>query len=119
MVGSGTILSDNSKLTLKQEYFEKGEAMNDPIRIVVTSTGNIPLNANVIVHKPEVPTFIATTSRCPIDQKNKLKGLGCEVIECGHGSRVDLKNLLRRLKNDYNIQTLMMEGGISLQLLVV
>jgi len=111
MVGSGTILSDNSKLTLKQEYFKRGEEMNDPIRIVVTSTGNIPFNANVIIHKPEVPTFIATTSRCSIDQKNRLKEVGCEIIECGHGPKVDLKDLLRKLKIDFNIQTLMVEGG--------
>ncbi|MCK4848709.1 MAG: RibD family protein [Candidatus Heimdallarchaeota archaeon] len=111
MVGSGTILSDNSKLTLKHEYFEKGGAQKDPIRIVVTSTGNIPLNANVIVHKPEVPTFIATTSECPIDQKTRFEELGCKVIECGHGPKVNLNDLLRKLKIDFNIQTLMVEGG--------
>ena len=85
--------------------------MNDPIRIVVTSTGNIPLNANVITHKPEVPTFIATTSRCSIDQKIRLEQVGCEIIKCGHGPKVDLKELLRKLKTDFNIQTLMVEGG--------
>jgi len=111
MVGSGTILSDNSKLILKPEYFKKGEKMTDPIRIVVTSTGNIPLNANVIIHKPEVPTLIATTSRCSIDQKNRLKEQGCEIVECGDGPKVDLKVLLRKLKMDFNIQTLMVEGG--------
>ena len=111
MVGSGTILSDNSKLTVRKEYFKKGEERKDPIRIVVTSTGNIPLDANVIIHKPEVPTFIATTSRCSIDQKNRLKELGCEIIECGNGPKVDLKDLLRKLKIHFHINTLMVEGG--------
>ncbi|MHA1947396.1 MAG: RibD family protein [Candidatus Hodarchaeales archaeon] len=111
MVGIGTILSDNPKLILKRKYFEKGEEVKDPIRIVVTSTGNIPLNANVINHKSEVETFIATTSRCPIDQKNRLKGLGCKIIECGDGPKVDLQDLLRKLRSYFKIHTLMVEGG--------
>lgn len=111
MVGIGTIFSDNPKLTLKHKYFEKGEEVKDPIRIVVTSTGNIPLNSNVIIHNSDAPTLIATTSRCSIDQKNRLKELGCKIIECGDGPKVDLQDLLRKLRSNFNIHTLMLEGG--------
>jgi diaminohydroxyphosphoribosylaminopyrimidine deaminase/5-amino-6-(5-phosphoribosylamino)uracil reductase len=111
MVGSGTIIADNSKLTVKRKFFDKGEVINNPTRIVVASTGNIPLNSNVILYKPEVPTIIATTSRCHIDQKSRLKAQGCEIIECGNGPRVDLEKLLIILRSDFNIQTLMFEGG--------
>ena len=111
MVGIGTILSDNPKLTVKNEYFEKSEEVKNPIRIVVTSTGKIPLNANIIIHNPQVPTLIATTSNCSTDQKIRLKELGCSIIECGSGLKVDLEVLLRKLKSDFKIQTLMVEGG--------
>jgi riboflavin-specific deaminase-like protein len=111
MVGIGTILSDNPKLTVKSEYFDKSEEVKNPTRIVVTSNGNIPLNANIITHNPQVTTIIATTSNCSTDQKIRLKELGCSIIECGSGLKVDLQVLLRKLKSDHKIHTLMVEGG--------
>ena len=114
MVGRGTILSDDPKLTVKSKFFNKVEEVKDPTRIVVTSTGKIPLDANVIVHNSDVPTVIATTSRCSTDQKNRLKTAGCSIIECGNGPKVDLLLLLGKLSYDFSIHTLMLEGGSRL-----
>ena len=114
MVGIGTVLSDNPKLTVKPEYFKTVENVKDPIRIVVTSSGEIPLTSNVISHNSNVPTIIATTSICSTDQKNRLKSLGCSIIECGNGPKVDLLFLLRDLRANFNVRKLMVEGGSKL-----
>jgi len=113
MVGARTIRVDDSKLTVNEKKLQK-KAINHPIRIVVSSKGNIPINARVITYRPEIPTIIATTSQCPRVQKMRLEKKGCEVVECGDGPLVNLKQLLIILKKDFNVNKLMLEGGSKL-----
>ncbi|MFX0086165.1 MAG: RibD family protein [Candidatus Hodarchaeota archaeon] len=110
MVGSGTIRMDDSKLTVEKKFFPK-KNKKPPIRIVVSSKGNIPLNSRIITYRPDIPTLIATTSQCPEKQKRELATRGCQVIECGDGPLTDLPQLLYRLKNEFSINNLMLEGG--------
>ncbi len=114
MVGSGTILADDSKLTVKPEYFKPGYSINNPTRVVISSSGNIPLDARVIAFRPEIPTIIATTSKCPPAQKKNFLREGCEVIICGKGPLVNLKQLMSILFSDFNIRTVLLEGGSKL-----
>ncbi len=114
MVGSGTILSDDSKLTVKAEFFEEGYNIQDPIRIVVSSRGKIPLNARVITYRPDVRTIIAITTQCPTIQKEKLIQKGCNLIICGEGPLVNLKFLMETLYKEFNIKSLLLEGGSKL-----
>lgn len=111
MVGSGTIMADDSKLTVNPNHFENGSNIHNPIRIVVSSDGNIPLNARVITYLPDVLTIIATTHLCTQVQKEKLEEVGCRVISCGNGSRVNLQLLLTTLSRQYKIKTILLEGG--------
>lgn len=113
IVGSGTIRIDDSKLTIDEKYFQK-KPMEHPIRVVVSSKGNIPLNARVITYKSDIPTFIAITSQCSKDQKLKLEKSGCKVIKCGKGPLVNLQQLLHILKTEYSIHNVMLEGGSRL-----
>jgi riboflavin-specific deaminase-like protein len=111
MVGKGTILTDNPKLTVKREFFKENEIFKNPVRVVISSKGDIPLDSQVIHFKPEILTIIAITSQCSKTQKMKLKKLGCDLITCGDGPRVNLKLLLENLLNQYGISTLLLEGG--------
>ncbi|MFX0183894.1 MAG: RibD family protein [Candidatus Hodarchaeota archaeon] len=113
MVGAGTIRIDNSKLTVDEKKLQK-KASNHPIRIVVSSKGNIPINARVITYRPEIPTLIAITSQCSSEQQMKLEKKGCKVVECGDGPLVNLKQLLTILKKNFNVNKLMLEGGSKL-----
>ena len=110
MVGGGTIRKDDSKLIVDEEKLG-GPASRQPLRVVVSATGNIPLNARVITQFPEVPTLIAITTHCPIKQQQKLEDMGCQVIECGSKTLVDLSLLLKLLKTDFKVNRLMVEGG--------
>ena len=114
MVGIGTILADDSKLTVNPDHFKKDVIFHNPKRIVVSSNGDIPLNARVINYLPTVPTIIATTTRCSEKQQERLKKRGCELIICGEGPKVDLHTLMECLKEQYSIQTLLLEGGSTL-----
>jgi 2,5-diamino-6-hydroxy-4-(5-phosphoribosylamino)pyrimidine 1'-reductase len=113
MVGSGTIRTDDSKLTIDKRYFSKRLEKN-PIRIVVSSKCNIPLNSRIITYRPDIPTLIATTSQCSKERKKKLERSGCQVIECGDGPLTDLPQLLHKLKTEFSINNLMLEGGSRL-----
>ncbi|MHA2226012.1 MAG: RibD family protein [Candidatus Hodarchaeales archaeon] len=113
LVGSGTIRSDDSKLTINEEIIDV-KVEKHPIRVVVSSDGNIPLNARVITFQPEILTIIATTSRCSRERRHLLEKKGCSVLICGDGPRTNLHHLFSSLKTNYSIRKLMVEGGSQL-----
>jgi riboflavin-specific deaminase-like protein len=114
MVGIGTILADDSKLTVNPDYFKKDEVFLNPIRIVVSSSGEVPLNARVITYLPTVLTIIATTTNCSEKQQALLREKGCHIIICGEGPKVNLHLLMKNLRQQYDINTVLLEGGSTL-----
>jgi riboflavin-specific deaminase-like protein len=113
MVGSGTIRADDSKLTVNESLIG-AKIEKHPIRVVVSSNGKIPLKSRVITHKPDIPTLIATTSQCSLNQRKILEKSGCQVIECGKGPLTDLHQLFYILKTEFKVEKLMVEGGSRL-----
>lgn len=99
LVGIGTVLRDNPKLTVKRDYI-RGKFKN-PIRIVIDSKCRIPESANLLDGK--VKTIVA----CAKGYKKKLKN--AEVLECGR-SEVNLRDLLTMLRK-MDIRKLLVEGG--------
>ncbi len=98
LVGIGTVLSDNPKLTVKEKYVKNPR---NPLRIVLDANFRIPKNAEVM--KGDAKTLIVTTSR-------EFKKGNMEAIKCGEGKRVDLKKLMEILY-ERGIKKLMVEGG--------
>lgn len=107
MVGLGTVLADDPKLTVK---FVRGR---NPQRIVVDSKARTPLEANVVKTAGQIPTIIATTSRAPSRNVKVLRNAGATVLTCGNGPRVYLSLLLRRLLAR-GIRKILLEGGGTL-----
>jgi 2,5-diamino-6-(ribosylamino)-4(3H)-pyrimidinone 5'-phosphate reductase len=105
IVGIGTLLADDPKLTVK--YIENPK---NPTRIVVDSNARTPKNALVLTHKPEVPTIIAVIENAPKDKIEELKEAGANILICGSDEKVDLKILMEKLYN-MGIRSLMLEGG--------
>jgi len=97
LVGVGTILTDDPKLTAKSEY-AKGR---NPLRVVLDSDGKTPKTAHVL--DGSAPTLIATSDR------SKRTFPNAEVVRCGKGE-VDLARLLDHLA-ERGIQTVLVEGG--------
>ncbi|UCE73659.1 MAG: 2,5-diamino-6-(ribosylamino)-4(3H)-pyrimidinone 5'-phosphate reductase [Methanomassiliicoccales archaeon] len=98
LVGIGTVLSDNPKLTVKESYVPNPQ---QPIRIVLDSKGRIPKDAKVL--SPDAPTIVAVSEEC----EHKIEG--AEIIVCGK-RQVDIPLLLSIL-GEKGIGSILVEGG--------
>ena len=102
LVGIGSILSDNPKLTVKEKYVKNP---CQPIRIVIDSKCKTPTDSLVV--NQITKTFIITNKRC--DKKFEKN---VEIIECPTDldGLIDLEIMLDIL-HKRGIKTLMIEGG--------
>src|SRR5206468_7445371 len=100
LVGIGTVLKDDPKLTVKAEY---AKARN-PLRIVLDSRGRTPEGANVLDRT--APTLIVTSEA----SKRTLPEV--EVLRIGK-EEVDLDILLDRLAAR-GVRLLLVEGGSTI-----
>lgn len=97
LIGVGTVIKDNPKLTVKPEY-AKGTS---PLRVVLDSDGKTPDHAHVLDGKAE--TLIATTVGCTREFPN------AKVFRAGK-DEVDLPALLEHL-SQLGVTSLLVEGG--------
>ncbi|MEW6007163.1 MAG: bifunctional diaminohydroxyphosphoribosylaminopyrimidine deaminase/5-amino-6-(5-phosphoribosylamino)uracil reductase RibD [bacterium] len=98
MVGKGTIIKDNPYLTTR---FVKGKS---PIRIIVTTDGKIPAEANVFGKKEDL--IIASTKQPPYEITKKAEVL---IVKEENGL-VSLPHLLLKL-GKMGITSILLEGG--------
>lgn len=98
LVGIGTILADDPKLTVGEKY---AKVVKHPLRIVLDSNGRTPLNARVLNNQAK--TLIVTNESC------KKTFLGADVARFGK-DLVDLNALVIYLEK-LGIGTLLVEGG--------
>jgi 2,5-diamino-6-(ribosylamino)-4(3H)-pyrimidinone 5'-phosphate reductase len=98
LVGIGTVLSDDPKLTVKERYVSNPK---QPLRIVLDSRGRIPGDAQIL--SPVADTLVVVTDGFfrNID--------GAETVVCG-GGKVNLHQLMEIL-DERGIGTLLVEGG--------
>jgi riboflavin-specific deaminase-like protein len=79
MVGVGTILADDPRLTVR---LSPGES---PRRVVLDSALRIPLDAKVLTDG-QSQTLVATTSRAPAERIEAVRNVGAPGIDRGCGS---------------------------------
>lgn len=97
LVGVGTVLKDDPKLTVKPEY-AKGRK---PLRVVLDSDGKTPAKANVL--DGSAPTLVATAEGCERTFPE------ADVFRGGK-DEVDLRALLDHLAAR-GVRSLLVEGG--------
>lgn len=117
MVGIGTVLVDDPMLTCRLENAK------NPVRIICDSSLRIPLTSNIVKTAKEVQTIVACAKAdgFTTEQKNSrtdkmaaLEQAGCEIIEVEKTEKgIDLKELMRIL-GEKNIDSILLEGGSSL-----
>lgn len=108
MVGIGTVLADDPMLTCR---LENGR---NPIRIICDSALRIPFGSNIVRTASQVPTVIATVSTDK-EKAIALENNGCKVIVTAEkDGRVDLCDLMRILGEELKIDSILLEGGASL-----
>ncbi len=102
LVGIGTILSDDPKLTVKEKYVKNP---HQPIRIILDTHCKTPENALVV--NQNAKTMIITSGNC-----NKKYRSNIEIIKCrtDKNGLIDLSYMLEFLLKR-GIKKLLVEGG--------
>lgn len=106
MVGSSTIKIDNSFLTVRMV---PGKS---PVRVIPSALADIPLTSNIL-DTSTVPTVIAVSEKAPQEKVDALLARGVQVVVAG-AEKVDLPVLMDILYTRYQIRTLIIEGGPTL-----
>ncbi len=104
LVGIGTVLSDNPKLTVKEKYVNHPR---HPIRVVVDTHAQTPPDAFTVNDK--APTILFTKSKS--DYKN-IFGSNVEIISSNidQNGFIDLPAMLQILY-EKGVRSLLVEGG--------
>ncbi len=102
LVGIGTVLSDNPKLTVKEKYVKNPK---QPIRIVLDTNCRTPIDALVVNNAAK--TLIVIGKNCNKKFLNNVELIKCKMDEKG---LIDLESFIQIL-NDKGIKKLMVEGG--------
>ena len=103
LVGIGTILADDPKLTVKQKYVKNPK---QPLRVILDSKGRTPANALVLNNISK--TLIITAK----GKEKKYKGSHIEVVSCkiDRNGLIDVTDALDLLYRK-GVRTLLVEGG--------
>jgi 2,5-diamino-6-(ribosylamino)-4(3H)-pyrimidinone 5'-phosphate reductase len=106
MVGIGTVLDDDPRLTVHKI---PGKKEDNPLRVVVDSNARTPLDSRVL--NDDARTTVAVSMAAPDDKIKEIKERA-EVVVCGE-KKVDLSCLMDELYKK-GINTLLLEGGATL-----
>ena len=104
MVGIGTMLADDPKLTVKLARGRNSQ------RIIVDRDARTPPEAQVVKTASQIPTIIAVRSKAPRRRVKLLEEAGVKILKCGNGPMVSLPLLMRRLLA-MGIAKILLEGG--------
>jgi diaminohydroxyphosphoribosylaminopyrimidine deaminase/5-amino-6-(5-phosphoribosylamino)uracil reductase len=108
MVGVGTVLADDPKLTTRRR------GGRDALRIVVDSRGRTPPTAHVVAQESAAGCLIAVTGRAPRRRLEALRQAGAETLVLpARGGRVDLRELWKVL-GGRGLLSVLVEGGPEL-----
>jgi 2,5-diamino-6-(ribosylamino)-4(3H)-pyrimidinone 5'-phosphate reductase len=114
MVGIGTILADDPSLTVKSEDLRRWRKSmgrdENPVRVVVDSTGRTPSDASVF-RKGQGKRVIGCSKAARPEAIRRLRPFA-DIIVAGD-DKVDLAGLLTGLSG-MGVKTLMVEGGGTL-----
>lgn len=106
IVGISTVIADNPRLTVR---LVKKKRKEDPARIIIDSTGRIPLSSKLLQTAYKIKTIVAVTKRAPDYKIREIRNTGATVIIAGT-KIVDLKELFLNLK-EIGVRKILVEGG--------
>ncbi len=113
LVGKNTVIIDNPLLTVRYIASRK----KHPLRVILDSKGSIPIDSNVIKEQKKYPTVIFFSRTHSIEKRDEFNNLGVTIIPVDEEETtnfLDLSQILEHLKNDFNVKTLLVEGGSTI-----
>ncbi len=109
MVGINTVLYDDPLLNTRRIRKKN----KDPLKVIVDSSGKIPMEAKVLKMNPQL-VVLATTDKMNMKKKRDLERLGVQVLICPQKEeKVDLGSLMFSLGN-MGIDSVLLEGGSTI-----
>ncbi len=113
LVGVNTIIKDNPLLSVR--YVQPKE--HAPFRVVLDTQCRIPLTSKVLLDQEKFPSIIVTSEETPKDIQDEIRNCGSKVITVKMEKNkrfLDLEDVLRELKNQFNINRVLVEGGSTI-----
>ena len=113
LVGVNTIISDDPLLTVRHVT----PKVPHPLRIVLDTNCKTPLTAKVIQNQKNYPTILFSSSENSIKKRSKYAETDV-IIEFvkqdDQTGLLDFQSILSVLKNKYNVNELLVEGGSAI-----
>ena len=106
MVGSSTIRIDNSFLTVRMV---EGKS---PLRVIPNALADLPEDSNVF-DTSLAKTVLAVSEAAPAARCAAFREKGVDVVTAG-AEHVDYTLLMKILAEEYNVRSLILEGGPTL-----
>jgi diaminohydroxyphosphoribosylaminopyrimidine deaminase/5-amino-6-(5-phosphoribosylamino)uracil reductase len=115
VVGIGTVLADDPRLTARPEEFGVSDGpVHQPLRVVVDTCARLPESAKLVRESPAGTTLLCTTDRAPVDRLRRLEALGVEMLVVpSRDERVDLCATMVAL-GGRSITSVLVEAGGTL-----
>jgi len=109
MIGAGTLRAESLSLGL-----DPSEGLPQPLAIIVTNTGDVPLEEHLIVPEgQEVLILLSEAARkSVVDRLGKLARV--VRMPADSSGAVDLEEALRDLKSERGVESIVVEGGPGL-----
>ena len=110
LVGVNTIEKDNPHLTVRHVT----PKFPHPLRVVLDSTCRTPIASKILMDLDRYPTLIITSKKVPKDKIIKYERKGVKFLKVQKGTidgYLNLVEVLQKLKLEYNINELLVEGG--------
>jgi 5-amino-6-(5-phosphoribosylamino)uracil reductase len=117
LIGHSTLKRDNVRLAvpvqLQEERIRRGQT-RAPIRVVVSNEGKISDRLKIFQSDPATagPIVIFSTARMPKRIRAALRKKA--FLHLADSQRVNLDEMLRTLRRDYNVRKIACEGGPTL-----
>ena len=118
LIGHSTLKHDNVRLgianaELRNERVKRGQTPY-PLRVIVSNEGKIDPLLNVFHTDPasSAPIVIFATTRMP--RRFRCALMQYATLHLSGKARIDLGEMLHRLKKEYRIKTVACEGGAAL-----
>jgi len=113
-VGIGTCLSDDPRLTVRDEALLK-EGQSSPVRVIFDTQLRLPLGSRVVDTARETPTWVCAGPEAPEQAEEALTEAGVSVLRIPTSAegRVDMRAALEQL-GKAGVVSILVEGGAEL-----
>lgn len=112
-VGIGTALSDDPRLTVRDESLLGSRP--GPVRIIFDTSLRLPASSRVVATANELPTWICAGTEADEENEQELVAAGCKVMRVPMSAqgRVDMAAALEAI-GEAGIVSVLVEGGAEL-----